>query len=135
MNNFPPKAAVDARKAQYLPGTRVELISMDDPFSKLKPEDRGFVTMVDDIGTVHIRWDSGSALGAALGADEIRVITPVNDTIYEQIMAVRASGQCNMLDTSAVQRYAHDHDMYDLVLFIEEHKADYLAFIMRGVRE
>ena len=103
MNNFPPKAAVDARKAQYLPGTRVELISMDDPFSKLKPGDRGFVTMVDDIGTVHIRWDSGSMLGAALGADEIRVVTPVSDKVCRQIMEVCASGDCNMLDTTAVQ--------------------------------
>jgi len=135
MNNFPPKAAVEARKTQYLPDTRVELISMDDPYTKLKPGERGSVILVDDIGTVHIRWDSGSMLGAALGADEIRVVTPVSDKVYAQIMAVRSAGQCNMLDTRAVQRCAHDHDMYDLVIFIEEHKPDYVAFIMHGVRE
>jgi hypothetical protein len=59
----------------------------------------------------------------------------MTDTIYEQIMAVRTSGACNMLDTIAVQRYAHDHDMYDLVLFIEERRDDYVDFIMRGERK
>jgi len=134
MNSIPSKAAVEARKAQYLPVTRVELISMDDPYTKLKPGERGSVTGVDDIGTVFVNWDCGSTLGAALDEDKIRVVAPVSDEVTEQIMAVRATGQCNMLDTRAVQRYAHGHDMYDLVVFIEEHKPDYVAFIMRGVR-
>ena len=58
----------------------------------------------------------------------------MTDTIREQIMAVRASGECNMLDATAVQRYAHDHYMYDLVIFIEERKAEYINFIFHGKR-
>jgi hypothetical protein len=45
---------------------------MDDPYSKLKPGDQGTVSFVDDIGTIHINWDSGSSLGAAYGVDMIR---------------------------------------------------------------
>ncbi|MDR1073959.1 MAG: DUF4314 domain-containing protein [Treponema sp.] len=72
-NGWPNKAAVDARKARYTPGCRVELVSMDDPFNtKLKPGDQGTVTCVDSIGTVFVDWDNGSSLGAAYGADHIK---------------------------------------------------------------
>jgi len=58
----------------------------------------------------------------------------MNDMVRDQIMKVRASGQCNMLDTTAVQRYAHDHDLYELVIFIEEYKKEYIDFIFHGKR-
>jgi len=69
---FPSNETVLRLKKQYPPGTRVELIRMDDPYAALKPGDQGTVSFVDDIGTVHIKWDSGSSLGAAYGADMIR---------------------------------------------------------------
>ena len=71
-NGFPSKGIVKARKARYTSGRRVELVSMDDPGAKLKPGDQGTVLFVDSIGTVHILWDSGSTLGAAYGADQIK---------------------------------------------------------------
>jgi hypothetical protein len=69
---FLSKETVDRLRAQYPPGCRVELVSMSDPYSKLKPGDQGTVTFVDDIGTVFVRWDCGSGLGAAYGADRIK---------------------------------------------------------------
>ena len=74
MNGFPRKEVVERLRQQYPKGTRVELISMNDPFSKLKPGDRGTVSMVDDIGTVFVNWDCGSGLGVAYGKDHIRKI-------------------------------------------------------------
>jgi hypothetical protein len=71
-NGFPPKEIVLRLREQFPPGTRVELIHMDDPYAALKPGDQGAVSFVDDIGTVHIKWDSGSSLGAAYGRDVIR---------------------------------------------------------------
>ena len=71
-NGFPPKEIVLRLREQYPPGSRVELIRMDDPYAALKPGDQGAVSFVDDIGTIHINWDSGSSLGAAYGADMIR---------------------------------------------------------------
>ena len=56
----------------YTPGTRVALVRMDDPYSKLKPGDKGTVSCVDDTGTVFVNWDCGSSLGAVYGVDEIR---------------------------------------------------------------
>lgn len=46
----------------------------DDPYTKLKPGDRGTVSMVDDIGTIFVNWDCGSGLGVAYGEDHIRKI-------------------------------------------------------------
>jgi len=70
---FPHRAVVEARKSRYVPGTRVELLSMDDQYNtKLNPGDRGTVTFVDDTGTVFVAWDCGSSLGAVYGVDRIR---------------------------------------------------------------
>ena len=40
---FPSKETVLHLKEQYPPGTRVELICMDDPYSKLKPDRKSVV--------------------------------------------------------------------------------------------
>ncbi len=63
-----------ALRAKYPPGTRVELVRMDDPYTRLKPSDQGTVSMVDDTGTVFVDWDSGSTLGVVFGEDQIRKI-------------------------------------------------------------
>lgn len=55
-------------------GDRVELVSTTDPHTRLCPGDRGMVTRVDSLGTVHVRWDSGSTLGMIPGEDEIRTV-------------------------------------------------------------
>ncbi len=74
MNGFPPRAVVDGLRRQYPAGTRVALVSMDDPYTKLRPGDQGEVIEVDDAGTAHIQWDNGSTLGAVYGADVIRKV-------------------------------------------------------------
>ena len=73
-NNFPSREVIERLRRQYPAGCRVELVSMDDPYTRLKPGDQGAVVAVDDIGTVHIDWDNGSGLGAAYGEDVIRRI-------------------------------------------------------------
>jgi len=59
-------------KEYYTPGTRVMLIRMSDPYTNLRQGDRGTVTMVDDIGTIHVNWDRGSTLGVVFREDECR---------------------------------------------------------------
>lgn len=65
---------LQALKSQYPPGTRVELVRMEDPYTKLKPGDQGSVSFIDDTGTIFVNWDSGSRLGVVFGEDEIRKI-------------------------------------------------------------
>ncbi len=59
-------------RENYTPGTRVMLIRMSDPYTNLRQGDRGTVTLVDDIGTIHVNWDRGSTLGVVFGEDECR---------------------------------------------------------------
>ena len=74
-------------KANYPSGTRIELISMDDPYNKIAPGTRGTVRFVDDIGTIHPSWDNGSSLGLVPGEDSFRKLTP------EEIEAENATEQ------------------------------------------
>jgi hypothetical protein len=47
------------------PGARIEFVgsSEPEPYSRLTPGARGTVTLIDDDGTIHVRWDDGSTLG------------------------------------------------------------------------
>lgn len=74
MNNVPSKDKVERLRKQYPAGTRVELVRMNDPYSKLKPGDTGTVTMVDSIGTIFVNWDCGSGLGIVYGEDKCRIL-------------------------------------------------------------
>lgn len=74
--SFPSKETVEQVRYSYPIGCRVELVSMNDPYTKLVPGDQGTVSRVDDIGTVFVRWDSGSGLGVAYGEDCIKRINP-----------------------------------------------------------
>ncbi|WP_285022787.1 DUF5049 domain-containing protein [Lactococcus garvieae] len=56
----------------------------------------------------------------------------MNPRIKKQIIAIQESGLTNMLDTCYVQRLAHERNFFDLVIFIEEHKKEYVHFIMNG---
>ena len=133
MSSTITKSALEARRAIYKKGIRVELITMTDPYAKLKPGDLGTVDFVDDTGTVFIDWDCGSSLGAVYGEDEIRLISgKASETLIGQILEVRATGKTNMFDTNNVQRIAFDSGYYELVGFIETDRRAYASFIMTG---
>lgn len=53
-------------------------------------------------------------------------------TLKEQIMKVRDTGETNMFDCNAVQVIANRENLFDLVLFIEDHRQEYARFIMTG---
>ena len=79
MSKLPSKAMVESIRIRFPAGTRVELVRMNDPYSKLKPGDRGTVEFVDDIGTVFCSWDRGSSLGVVFGEDEVIKIGGASD--------------------------------------------------------
>lgn len=70
-NSFPSRETVERVRKMYPKGCRVKLVSMDDPYSSLKPGDIGTVRFTDDTGTVFVRWDCGSSLGIVYGEDQI----------------------------------------------------------------
>lgn len=56
----------------------------------------------------------------------------MNATVKKQIMAIRDSGETNMLDTRTVQYIANREGFYELVVYLEEHKREYVNFIFTG---
>ena len=56
----------------------------------------------------------------------------MNLRIKQQIIAIQESGLTNMLDTNYVPRVAHERNFFDLVIFVEDHKQEYVHFIMTG---
>ena len=56
----------------------------------------------------------------------------MTEKIRNQIMAIRDSGETNMLDTRTVQYIADRMGFYELVVYLEEHKKEYVNFIFTG---
>lgn len=71
---FPPRSVVESIKKVYPAGTRVELVSMCDPYADMPPGILGTVTGVDDTGTIHVSWDNGHSLGVVYGEDSCRKV-------------------------------------------------------------
>ena len=71
---IPSRETIQVLRDRYKPGTRVELLRMDDvqapPIGT-----RGTVTGVDDIGSIMVNWDNGSGLSVAYGEDLCKVVT------------------------------------------------------------
>ncbi len=44
-------------RTHYPPGTRVQLLRMDDPYAPVPSGTRGTVTHVDDMGQLQMHWD------------------------------------------------------------------------------
>ena len=79
---IPNRDTVEQIKKKYPPGTRIELISMKDPYSPVPPGTRGTVQMVDDAGTIHPKFDNGRTLGIIVGEDEFIVLDSVTTVCY-----------------------------------------------------
>lgn len=56
----------------------------------------------------------------------------MSETVKTQILAIRDSGETNMLDTRMVQFIADRMGFYELVIYLEEHKKEYVDFILYG---
>ena len=52
--------------------------------------------------------------------------------VRDAILKVRDSGRANILDVRAVQYIANEMGLYELVIYIEEHKREYANFILTG---
>jgi len=64
---------IESLRKQFPAGTEVELIEMDDPQAP-PAGTRGKVAFVDDIGTIHVSWSTGSGLGIVYGLDACRKV-------------------------------------------------------------
>lgn len=87
------RKTVERLREMYPEGTIVELVRMDDPQAP-NPGTRGTVLHVDDTGTIHVQWDTGSSLGAVYGIDKLLPVCPACHKAYSEHPALsRADGK------------------------------------------
>lgn len=65
---------IKKRKNDFPAGTRIELLKMGEDISPIPDNSIGTVEHVDDIGTVHCKFDNGRQLGLIVGIDDFRKI-------------------------------------------------------------
>ena len=61
-------------KENYPPGTRIQLIQMEDQWA-VPSGTRGTVDLVDDVGSIHLKWDNGRSLAIVPQVDQFRKLT------------------------------------------------------------
>ncbi len=69
-------------RKEYPEGTRLRLTNMTDPQAPAAGT-LGNVTNIDDIGTIHVAWDTGSSLGLVYGEDTFEIVAKVIDKQYD----------------------------------------------------
>lgn len=152
---------VEELKQRYPEGTRVKLVRMDDPYRKMAEGTEGTVELVDDIGTIHVKWDVGIRLGVVPGIDEITKVrgvmdtdrnmavweneagenvriykdTVIDDTLKEQILQVRDTGAVNMFDIKGVRQMAEAMGLTELVRYLDENRKGYTELILYGGKQ
>lgn len=62
-------------KQEYPVGTRIQLLHMGNDPRPVEDNMRGTVVAVDDIGTIHCKFDNGRQLGIVPGEDSFRALT------------------------------------------------------------
>ena len=77
------KEQLEKLRLRYPKGAKVRLVQMNDVQAPPLGTE-GEVIEVDDIGTVHVQWSTGSTLGAVYGEDKIEVLDPVVTVSYGQ---------------------------------------------------
>lgn len=61
-------------------GMRIRMLSMEDEF----PVDEGMegtIHTIDDLGTLHVKWDDGRNIGIIPGIDEYQLLPPEDEQI------------------------------------------------------
>lgn len=77
------KEQLEKLRLRYPKGAKVRLVQMDDVQAPPLGTE-GEVIEVDDTGTIHVQWSTGSTLGAVYGEDKIEVLDPVVTVSYGQ---------------------------------------------------
>lgn len=84
---FPSRGRVEYTRSCYLPGTRIMLNNMNDPYAPVPAGTRGTVRYVDDAGQIGVAWDNGRSLSLIPGVDSFRKLTQ-QEIAQEQAMTI-----------------------------------------------
>ena len=70
---FPNKAYLEQLRKQYPIGTKLQMITMRNEKYPVPPGTIGEVTHIDDLGSIHMKWQNGSSLAIIPEVDSFRV--------------------------------------------------------------
>ena len=87
----------------------------------------GYLTTIRD-GYESAYFDTGILYNAVKDCSG----AAMNAVVRAQIMAIRDTGETNMLDTRMVQAIANRRGFYELVPFLEAHRREYVRCIFSG---
>lgn len=76
----------------YLPGTRLELISMGKDPDPVPPGTRGTVERVNSYGDIEMSWDNGRSLSLIPGEDSFRKLTMEELEAEQELTAEQDTG-------------------------------------------
>lgn len=68
------RETLEMLRKEYPEGTKVELISLDDPYKHIPMGTVGTVNYVDDAGNLHTSWEGYGSLSLIYGVDEWKKI-------------------------------------------------------------
>ena len=71
---FPNKNYLEQLRKQYPGGTKIRLISMRNEKYPILPGTIGEVTHIDDMGSIHMKWQNGSSLAIIPEVDSFKVL-------------------------------------------------------------
>lgn len=72
---IPSRKQIESLKKTFPIGTRVKCLNMRDDPHPVPAGTEGTVMSVDDIGTIHTRWDNGSSLGLVPEVDDFIIVS------------------------------------------------------------
>ena len=75
---FPSESYLEQLRKKYPVGTKLQLISMRDEKYPILPGTTGVVTHIDDMGSIHLKWQNGSSLAIIPEVDSFRVVRAEN---------------------------------------------------------
>lgn len=76
MNGFLIQKQVEQIKEMYPIGTVIELTAdMDDKYAPIAKGTQGEIVSIDDMGTLHMKWQNGRSLGVVPFEDSFMVIS------------------------------------------------------------
>ncbi len=121
---------VEFMREQFLPGTRIRLIEMKDPYSPVPPGTEGTLDFVDDQCQLQMTWNNGRTLALIPGEDRFSVIPqplqtlklymPLTVTTYERNRWGDLKDEPIELDDRSVLGYADNI----LAAILREHKPE-----------
>ena len=74
MMKFPNKTYLENLRKQYPVGTKIQLISMRNEKYPILPGTIGEVIHIDDMGSIHMKWQNGSSLALIPEVDSFKAV-------------------------------------------------------------